>query len=284
MKKRKYVYMASIGFLVGCSAGNNNNIELGSINVPTETTTVKETSKAVENKNVTIDVAQNGNQGNILNMANYKDKGILEVGEFDFFSGNENIQSFISTTKKLMYKKENNIYAYDYVNATHTEVKLSEAEFNPYKLGTENTYILSLGNNNDMYKVIHLGAETKEYKFTTDKNVVLANDTYAFLYKDNKFYLYKLSTNELKEVPVVLGGKSVALQGVYDRYDNKSLVFHTEDKMYLVRTVEVTEDKIELKEDFKFNATDIRQVLRNNQRNDNGYTVYISKDDKLKIY
>ena len=280
--KRKLLILFSIAALVSCKK-EEEQPKLGEIQTPTgiegeEKMNVKEEFSL---EDITVNSSMENKEKTFFNIGAYNDGGVIKMEDY-MMGDNENITEFIASGESLLYKDtDNNIFYEDALKGEHRIISEKDIDYSPFKFGTEGVFILSVNGDKSHYKVV---TPSGAYEVNKEKDMILADDTYAYMFKDGKFYRVTLATGEEKEIKVKVDGKEETIKNMYDRFDNKNLVFHIGSTAYLLRTVDVNEDGINLSKDKTVKANDIEKILRDNKRNDNGCFVYEATDGKLKVY
>lgn len=286
INKNKLIIPLILSLTLLSACKSNDKTELGEIKVSNETnskTEKKEIPKyEVDFNSITVDNAKKNENKNMFNIATINDGATLKDLPDNLFSENHDIKNFIASGYNILYKKQDNsIVEYNRKNGAYNKVSDNKDDYNPYKFGEESIYILNI---NDLYKVIDDAGNGAEYKFSTDKDVVSAGRSDVYLFKDGKFFVRSLKENKEREVKVKLNDKDVKIITMFDRADNRSLVFHVGTELYIVKTSDISGDILELKPVSKMQVSDVKKVLKDKTRNDSGYTTYISTDNKIKVY
>ena len=266
--------------MVGCNK-QPKEPELGKIEIKEENK--KETPDIVDNKTMELPVNSSieNKEKPFFDSGTINDGGYIEGDEFLYIE-NENIESYISSELSMLYKKNNGeVYALDLMTMKNTKVSDNEDAYKPYKIGSDNTYVLSINGDSANYRVI---TPNGKIDINTDKELIMADAKNAYLFDEGSLYRYSFETLTESKMTVTLNGSEVVIKDAFDRYDNDSMVLHVGSEAYIVRLVDAQNDDLALQPASKVQADDIEKIIRDNRRNDSGKFLYRSTDGNLKVY
>lgn len=255
--------------------------ELGEIKVPKSENKEPDIVEEKVQKELSIDASMKNQEQEIYTIGTFNDGGLIDGDDFASIM-NENIEKFVSANQFILQKStDGNIYFDDITKLNTVTVEENETDYEPFKLGTKGVYVLSINGDKSFYKVITSG---NKYEINSDKELILADSKNAYLFDDGKFYIHKLGSDEDTEVKVTVDGDPVNIKDMYDRFDNDTLMFHVGNTVYLARLTDISMDGVALSSSRTIKADDVKEIIRDNKRNDNGRFLYRSTNGKLKVY